>query len=379
MPMDMLSPFVFWAQDANYLYLKVDLKDIKKNTIKLNNEELDMEAYGIGGHGPSVYNVKLKFFNNIIASDTKKRQLRITPQGVQFTLKKAENKWWPRLLESARKPAWVKIDFDKWMNEDDEDDIMMENTYKNGDARDIVEDFPELYEKLNKDEFGYRKEIKKVYLAFYNLFQCVFFTYVLVVMTVRYAKEGPDSMEGTYDAVGPVLKFCQLLQYLEVMHPMFGYTKGSIMMPFLQITGRVWILFGMIDSEPRMQTKPVVFYLFFIWVLIEVIRYPYYLGELYKVNVGFLTWLRYSIWIPLYPLGILCEGIIILRNIPYFEETQKFSVSMPNRWNFTFHTPTFMKLHLLLLFFPGMYIMMSHMYRSRLKKIGPKKWKKNFE
>lgn len=28
-----------------------------------------MEAFGVGGHGPSVYNVKLKFFDEILPSD----------------------------------------------------------------------------------------------------------------------------------------------------------------------------------------------------------------------------------------------------------------------------------------------------------------------
>jgi very-long-chain (3R)-3-hydroxyacyl-CoA dehydratase len=42
-------------------------------------------------------------------------------------------------------------------------------------------------------------------------------------------------MEGTYEAVGHVLKFCQLMQLLEVMHPMFGYTKGGVLMPLVQV------------------------------------------------------------------------------------------------------------------------------------------------
>ena len=43
-------------------------------------------------------------------------------------------------------------------------------------------------------------------------------------------------MAGTYEAVGSVFKFCQLMQFLEVMHPMFGYTKGNVLIPFLQVT-----------------------------------------------------------------------------------------------------------------------------------------------
>jgi very-long-chain (3R)-3-hydroxyacyl-CoA dehydratase len=80
-------------------------------------------------------------------------------------------------------------------------------------------------------------------------------------------------MAGTYDAVGSAMKFIQLMQFLEVLHPMFGYTKGGILAPLLQVSGRGFVLFVMIEAEPRMQTKPVVFYLFVVWSMIEVVRY----------------------------------------------------------------------------------------------------------
>lgn len=87
--------------------------------------------------------------------------------------------------------------------------------------------------------------------------------------------------------------------------------------------------------------------------LIFFFRYPYYISQLYKQDIYALTWLRYTIWIPLYPLGVLCEGVVVLRNIPFFEETKRLSVSLPNEWNFAFHMPTFLKLYLALLCFPG--------------------------
>lgn len=80
-------------------------------------------------------------------------------------------------------------------------------------------------------------------------------------------------MEGTYEAVGPAMKFIQLMQFLEVLHPMFGYTKGAVLTPLMQVCGRAIVLFVMIESEPRMQTKPVVFYLFVVWSMIEVVRW----------------------------------------------------------------------------------------------------------
>lgn len=37
-------------------------------------------------------------------------------------------------------------------------------------------------------------------------------------------------------------------------------------------------------------------------------RYPYYMLHIYKVNIRLVTWVRYTAWIPLYPLGFLFEG-----------------------------------------------------------------------
>ncbi|XP_075222210.1 3-hydroxyacyl-CoA dehydratase 2 isoform X2 [Lycorma delicatula] len=370
------SPFVYWAQDAKNLYIKVDLKDVTDKVISLESYSLEMGAEGVGAHGNSYYHFKLDFYDGVIKNE-KKNTIKLTDRAIEFTLQKQNCDWWPRITKTKEKPAWLKIDFERWQSEDDDEDMNDSNMYK---RKDIHGDYPGLYEKLKKDEFGYRKDMKKVYLVLYNLSQFVFFMYIFVVLTIRYAKDGVDSMEGTYEAVGPALKFCQLIQFLEVMHPMFGYTKGSVFIPFLQVGGRAIILFAMIDAEPRMQTKPVVFYLFLTWSIIEIVRYPYYIAQHFKVKGSYvLTWLRYSIWIPLYPLGILCEGIIILRNIPYFEETNKFSVSLPNSWNVSFHCPTVMKLYLLLLFFPGMYTMMKHMYRARIKKLGPSSWRNKFD
>jgi hypothetical protein len=44
-----------------------------------------------------------------------------------------------------------------------------------------------------------------------------------------------DSMEGTYEAVGGAMKSCQLMQFLEVLHPLFGYTKGGVLTPLIQV------------------------------------------------------------------------------------------------------------------------------------------------
>lgn len=116
------------------------------------------------------------------------------------------------------------------------------------------------------------EDFKKVYLIIYNLSMFIGFLYVYSVILVRYFRDGVNSMAGTYDAVGSALKFVQICQWLEVMHPLFGYTKGGMFASFMQTGGRTVVLFCLIEAEPRMQTKPVVFYLFLVWSTIELIR-----------------------------------------------------------------------------------------------------------
>nr|CAD7394924.1 unnamed protein product [Timema cristinae] len=285
---EVLSPFVYWAQTESNLTLKVDLKDVKNPYVQLENKKLQFGAQGYGARGLNKYAFTLDFHSAI---DPEESHYKVYDRNVDFTLKKKESGWWPRITGMPQKPAWLKIDFDRWKSEEDVED--------DDESRDIMEDYPNMYNKLEKEELGYKR----------------------------------DSIEGTYEAVGGPMKFCQLMQFLEVMHPMFGYTKGGFVVPLLQVLGRSIILFCMIDAEPRMHTKPVIFYLFLIWSIVEFVR-----------------------------------------NIPYFEETQRFTVSLPNSWNFAFHCPTAMRIYLLILFFPGMYMMMSHMYKARVKKLSPKKY-----
>ncbi|XP_003701348.1 3-hydroxyacyl-CoA dehydratase 2 isoform X1 [Megachile rotundata] len=365
---NLLTPFVYWAQTENQITLKVDLTDVKDVNVDIEEKRLQVTAYGQGARGLNNYGFNLDLHSSI---DSEESNYKVINRQIDFTLKKKSPAWWPRLTSQPQKPSWLKIDFDKWTSEDLEDN--------EDEKRDICNDYPGMYDKLHKEEFGYRKEnFKKVYLIIYNLCQFVGFIYILTVMGIMYSRDGPASMKETYAAVGNAMKFIQLLQFLEVLHSLFRYTKSNTLMSFIQVGGRAFILFCMIEAEPRMQTKPVVFYLFHVWSMVEIFRYPYYITQLLKIEIPFLTWLRYTIWMPLYPLGFLCEGIIILRNIPYFEETQRFTISLPNSWNFAFHFPSFLRIYLLIFCLPLIYMLMSRMNQARYKKLGKPKLRKKY-
>lgn len=71
-----------------------------------------------------------------------------------------------------------------------------------------------------------------------------------------------------------------------------------MLVPFLQVSGRAFVLFAMIESEPRMQTKPVVFYLFLVWSLIEVVRWIWDLAYNTAMIWVALSGGRSHVWFP---------------------------------------------------------------------------------
>merc|ERR1719471_1574773 len=177
-------------------------------------------------------------------------------------------------------------------------------------------------------------------------------------MNLRYAKLGFDDFVPTvYNLIGNSVKMLSLLSVLEVLHPMFGYTKGNVLESGVRVFGRIFVIFALIEGEQRMQEKPVIFYLFCIYTVSDLIRYPYYMFKTYDLEFDLLTWLRYTVWIPLLPAAFFCEGVVALRDIPYFEETGKFD--------------------LVFLFFPLLYTAMNRMYHLRCKKLGIRQHERN--
>lgn len=76
------------------------------------------------------------------------------------------------------------------------------------------------------------------------------------------------------------------------------------------------------------------------WGITEVIRYPFYaMKELGEVPFA-LTWLRYTTFIVLYPLGVSSELAMVWLALPELRRTGVWSAPMPNVLNFDFHYHT---------------------------------------
>ena len=149
-----------------------------------------------------------------------------------------------------------------------------------------------------------------------------------------------------------MIKLLCLTQIQEVVYCVVDSSRKGALFLMLYLAFRYFIVFVMIDAEPRIQTQLVVFNLLLIYSWMELIKYCYYMLRSFNVSIGFLTWIRCTTSLLLYPLSFLCEGVIMFKNLAYFEETERYSLYLPNQLNFSFHLPSFMRCYLLLGLFP---------------------------
>ncbi|XP_008433127.1 very-long-chain (3R)-3-hydroxyacyl-CoA dehydratase 4 isoform X2 [Poecilia reticulata] len=157
-----------------------------------------------------------------------------------------------------------------------------------------------------------------VYIFSYNLFQFCGHTWILANTIARFFTFGQDALADTFYSVGFVMSLCQLLSILEIFHIADGIEKARLLPRFIQVIEKNILLIMVIMLE-EIQSKPVVSVQFFLWNILDLLRYPHELLCVMKRPSVAMLWSRYSLWIPLYILSVFIEGVIIYEALPYLE------------------------------------------------------------
>nr|XP_025884107.1 very-long-chain (3R)-3-hydroxyacyl-CoA dehydratase PASTICCINO 2A [Solanum lycopersicum] len=179
--------------------------------------------------------------------------------------------------------------------------------------------------------------LRRLYLIFYNWIVffgcwCLGFEY----FGVKTLKE--TGYEYVYDAVEKPLIFAQTAAFLEILHSLAGLVRSPISATLPQISSRLYVSWGILWSFPEVRSHILVSSLVISWSITEIIRYSYFgIREAFGSVPSWLLWLRYSTFLLLYPIGITSEVGLIYNALPYMKESGKYSVRMPNKWNFSFN------------------------------------------
>jgi len=122
LPTNML---VTWAQrsseddaDKCYVSMTVVAPDVTEPTIKLTNDEMHYQGKDKQG---KEYTLHFEFYETI---DAEKSKYHVTDRNATFHLQKHGDPkiaYWPRLTKQKARLHWLKTDFEKWVDEDEQE------------------------------------------------------------------------------------------------------------------------------------------------------------------------------------------------------------------------------------------------------------------
>lgn len=114
-----VPPPVMWAQRPGVVFLTVCLEDCKDPEIKIEADKVYFK--GVGGTERKLHEVTIPLYKEV---DPDKSVTSVKARNIELVLKKKESSqgYWPHLCSDKQKRHWLKVDFNKWKDEDDSDD-----------------------------------------------------------------------------------------------------------------------------------------------------------------------------------------------------------------------------------------------------------------
>lgn len=238
----------------------------------------------------------------------------------------------------------------------------------------------------------------KYYLLFYNLVLAILWLQVLVE-TIK-----TGNFANVYEKTFPTLMIAQTAAVMEIVHAFFGLVKSPVILTFFQVFSRIWTFWAVLVMTPETRKANVDFAdvigkvvkggkwplnassllhvpkmgvnvktLCIAWGITEVVRYLFYFFKLVSPKSGppkVLVWLRYSLFLVLYPLGVASELALAYASIGPLGKSKKLDVlQMPNAMNVSLHGPTLMRVFMSC-YMPAWPLLFSYMLKQRGKVLG---------
>jgi len=192
--------------------------------------------------------------------------------------------------------------------------------------------------------------LKKAYLVSYNAICAAGWAFCTIRTVALLAAGAP--IRDIYKSIGDVLMAVQTAMLLEIMHSLLGLVRSPVVTVAIQVLSRIFIVWGHLYWVPQCHEHWSLLPLVLSWGITEVVRYQFYLSALFGTVPYPIFYLRYSLFMVLYPTGITGEIIQTL-------------VAMGAHWRMA--NPLWYRLSLLMLlcYVPGSPGMIGNMWGNR--------------
>lgn len=193
------------------------------------------------------------------------------------------------------------------------------------------------------------------FLPLYNLFSALSWGFILYNVVLVFPKVGQPQF---YSDTKQIVTYIQCGAVIEILNSALGIVRSPLLTTFAQVASRLLIVLGIFRGLPNTEAAKTVVYVTLLtaWSITEVIRYLFYFSTLCSKNGPPvpLTFLRYNLFLGLYPLGVASELLIIYSALPLAEATY----GAPYKW---------ILIAGMLAYIPGFPVLFGHMLAQRKK------------
>lgn len=115
------------------------------------------------------------------------------------------------------------------------------------------------------------------------------------------------------------LTIVQSAAFMEILHSLVGMVRSPLLITAMQVGSRLLLVWGVTYWVELSQAHWSLYLMVISWSLTEVPRYLFYASSLTMDTVPFpLFWLRYSLFMVLYPTGISGEYLQMFTSLSYW-------------------------------------------------------------
>merc|ERR1719273_362190 len=141
---------------------------------------------------------------------------------------------------------------------------------------------------------------------------------------------------------------------LEIVHAFLGLVPSSVLVTFVQVMSRIFLVWVYSNNCLQSQIHWSLYLMIGSWSTVEMPRYLFYALKSSAQKVPFwIFWLRYSLFVILYPTGITGEVFQIWNSLSCYTDT--------------FSVVRIFSFLLLSLYVPGSPFMVGKMFSQRRK------------
>mmetsp|Transcript_3620 Transcript_3620/g.11341 ORF Transcript_3620/g.11341 Transcript_3620/m.11341 type:complete len:224 (-) Transcript_3620:18-689(-) len=211
---------------------------------------------------------------------------------------------------------------------------------------------------------------KQAYLLLYN--GAMLAEWSIVALRILQHLKGGGAVTGFFPIVRDRVKRLLILSCLEIVHAATGVVRAPVAPTMIQCLVRLASFVGAMNlGSAAVERSTWCAQTMCAWTVSEVIRYAFYArGQLPGGAPKWLTWLRYSAFIALYPIGITGEMGCFATVRPHVRANKILTVSMPNKWNFGFDYAAVITALLVCAYPPGAFKLYTYMLSQRAKVLG---------